>query len=201
VSRIAKPEGIDLVTILQERENRLEGRIAHRIEELTNRPMNIVEEIGGSEAEIELRALRLLNFQRSLRAEVVACTKRDTTLETAIIVKAYSRTKRQSLREARVSSKCHKCNMIVWSKIHKCRTEKKEKTTIDRKAQTSAKQPSAGSPAYGTSAWKKKKALAAAGGPAPLCEYEKIRARNIAERQALFRSLSLEEEVRAVKKK
>merc|ERR1712113_1241869 len=46
-------------------------------------------------AEIELRALRLLNFQRQLRAEVVACTRRDTTLETAINVKAYKRTKRQ----------------------------------------------------------------------------------------------------------
>ena len=27
-------------------------------------------------AEIELRALRLLNFQRQLRSEVVACTRR-----------------------------------------------------------------------------------------------------------------------------
>lgn len=38
-------------------------------------------------AEIELRALRLLNFQRQLRAEIVAATRRDTTLETAINVK------------------------------------------------------------------------------------------------------------------
>ena len=51
--------------------------------------------------EVELRALRLLNFQRALRAEVVASTRRDTTLETAINVKAYKRTKRQGLREAR----------------------------------------------------------------------------------------------------
>ena len=59
-------------------------------------------------AEIELRALRLLNFQRQLRAEVVACTRRDTTLETAINVKAYKRTKRQGLREARATEKLEK---------------------------------------------------------------------------------------------
>ena len=59
-------------------------------------------------AEIELRALRLLNFQRQLRSEVVACTRRDTTLETAINVKAYKRTKRQGLREARATEKLEK---------------------------------------------------------------------------------------------
>ena len=74
VTPIAKPAGIDPVTILQERENRLAGRIAHRIDELTNLPMNIAEDVK-TKAEIELRALRLLNFQRSLRAEVVACTR------------------------------------------------------------------------------------------------------------------------------
>merc|ERR1712156_743133 len=51
---------------------------------------------------------RLLNFQRALRAEVVACTRRDTTLETAINVKAYKRTKRQGLREARATEKLEK---------------------------------------------------------------------------------------------
>lgn len=104
---IAKPAGIDPVTILQERENRLAGRIAHRIDELTNLPMNMAEDVK-TKAEIELRALRLLNFQRSLRAEVVACTRRDTTLETAINVKAYKRTKRQGLREARATERLEK---------------------------------------------------------------------------------------------
>ena len=91
VTPIQKPAGIDPVTILQERENRLAGRIAHRIDELSNLPMNVAEVswVGPrftidnqlfvqdvkTKAEIELRALRLLNFQRSLRAEVVACTR------------------------------------------------------------------------------------------------------------------------------
>jgi len=107
VTPIAKPAGIDPVTILQERENRLAGRIAHRIDELTNLPVNMAEDVK-MKADIELRALRLLNFQRSLRAEVVACTRRDTTLETAINVKAYKRTKRQGLREARATERLEK---------------------------------------------------------------------------------------------
>merc|ERR1712083_1163610 len=107
VTPIQKPAGIDPVTILQERENRLAARVAHRIDELSHLPVNMAEDVK-MKAEIELRALRLLNFQRQLRAEVVACTRRDTTLETAINVKAYKRTKRQGLREARATEKLEK---------------------------------------------------------------------------------------------
>merc|ERR1712045_819606 len=107
ITPIAKPVGVDPVTLLQERENRLASRVAHRIDELSNLPVNMADDIR-RKAEIELRALRLLNFQRQLRAEVVACTRRDTTLETAINVKAYKRTKRQGLREARATEKLEK---------------------------------------------------------------------------------------------
>ena len=82
VTPIATPVGIDPVTILQERENKL----ASRIDEL-----DMSEDLK-PKTEIKLRALRLLNFQRSLSAEVIACTRRDTTLETSINVKAYKRT-------------------------------------------------------------------------------------------------------------
>ena len=107
VTPVAKPAGVDPVTLLQERENRLAARIGHRIDELNNLPLNMAEDVK-VKAEIELRALRLLNFQRALRAEVVACTRRDTTLETAINVKAYKRTKRQGLREARATERLEK---------------------------------------------------------------------------------------------
>lgn len=43
-----------------------------------------------------------------MRSEVMACLKRDTTLETALNPYAYRRTKRQSLREARVTEKLEK---------------------------------------------------------------------------------------------
>eukprot|EP00095_Tigriopus_kingsejongensis_P009239 maker-scaffold495_size155559-snap-gene-0.32 protein:Tk09239 transcript:maker-scaffold495_size155559-snap-gene-0.32-mRNA-1 annotation:"homeotic gene" len=107
VTPVAKPAGIDPITLLQERENRLAARVAHRIDELSNLPVSMADDTR-TKAEIELRALRLLNFQRQLRAEVVACTRRDTTLETAINVKAYKRTKRQGLREARATEKLEK---------------------------------------------------------------------------------------------
>ena len=107
ITPITKPGGIDPVTLLHERENRLAARVAHRIDELSNLPVSMAEDVK-VKAEIELRALRLLNFQRQLRAEIVACTRRDTTLETAINVKAYKRTKRQGLREARATEKLEK---------------------------------------------------------------------------------------------
>lgn len=40
--------------------------------------------------------------------QIIACTRKDTTLETAVNVKAYKRTKRQGLREARATEKLEK---------------------------------------------------------------------------------------------
>lgn len=68
---------------------------------LENLPANISEHLR-IRAEIELRALRLLNFQNYVRGEVLGHLKRDTTLETALNPYAYRRTKRHNLREARV---------------------------------------------------------------------------------------------------
>lgn len=48
------------------------------------------------------------NSDFQVRSEVMACLKRDTTLETALNPYAYRRTKRQSLREARVTEKLEK---------------------------------------------------------------------------------------------
>merc|ERR1712106_1209937 len=81
--------------------------IAHRIDELTELPATMADDLK-VKAQIELRALRLLNFQRQLRSEVVSCNRKDTTLETAINIKAYKRTKRQGLREARITEKLEK---------------------------------------------------------------------------------------------
>lgn len=107
VTSVPRPLGLDPLLILQERENRVAARIAHRIEELSNLPTTMSEDLR-IKAQIELRALRVLNFQRQLRSEVISCTRRDTTLETAVNVKAYKRTKRQGLREARATEKLEK---------------------------------------------------------------------------------------------
>ncbi|CAB3380987.1 Hypothetical predicted protein [Cloeon dipterum] len=107
VTTLAKPNGIDPIAMLSERENRVAASIAFRIEELTQIAPTLPEDLK-IKAQIELRALKVLNIQRQLRAEIVACTRRDTTLETAINIKAYRRTKRQGLREARITEKLEK---------------------------------------------------------------------------------------------
>ncbi|XP_007442041.3 probable global transcription activator SNF2L2, partial [Python bivittatus] len=111
ISPIQKPQGLDPVEILQEREYRLQARIAHRIQELENLPGSLPPDLR-TKATVELKALRLLNFQRQLRQEVVACMRRDTTLETALNSKAYKRSKRQTLREARMTEKLEKQQKI-----------------------------------------------------------------------------------------
>lgn len=107
ITTVAKPSGLDPIVILNERENRMASRIALRMEQLKNLPTNMPEDLR-IQAQIELRALRVLNFQRQLRSEIVQCIRRDTTLETAVNVKAYKRTKRQGLREARATEKLEK---------------------------------------------------------------------------------------------
>uniref|UniRef100_H3CGZ3 SWI/SNF related BAF chromatin remodeling complex subunit ATPase 4a n=1 Tax=Tetraodon nigroviridis TaxID=99883 RepID=H3CGZ3_TETNG len=111
ITPIQKPRGLDPVEILQEREYRLQARIAHRIQELESLPGSLPGDLR-TKATIELKALRLLNFQRQLRQEVVVCMRRDTALETALNAKAYKRSKRQSLREARITEKLEKQQKI-----------------------------------------------------------------------------------------
>lgn len=107
VTTLPKPCGIDPIVLLQERENRVAARIAARIEQVSNLPTDMSDKLR-IQAQIELRALRCLNFQRQLRSEILGCIRRDTTLETAVNIKAYKRTKRQGLREARATEKLEK---------------------------------------------------------------------------------------------
>ncbi|XP_017695322.1 PREDICTED: transcription activator BRG1-like, partial [Lepidothrix coronata] len=67
ITPIQKPRGLDPVEILQEREYRLQARIAHRIQELENLPGSLAGDLR-TKATIELKALRLLNFQRQVSA-------------------------------------------------------------------------------------------------------------------------------------
>lgn len=111
IAPVAKPQGLNPIDLLNERENRIAARISSRIKELQDLPATMPEDMR-TKAMIELRALRLLNFQRQLRSEVVSCMRKDTTLETALNTKAYKRNKRHSLREARVTEKLEKQQKI-----------------------------------------------------------------------------------------
>ncbi|KAF8792571.1 transcription activator BRG1-like [Argiope bruennichi] len=107
ITPVAKPQGLDPLEIIKERENRLVQRVALRIQELSSLPGDLSEDIR-VKVMSELIGLRLLNFQRQLRQEVVSCMRRDSTLETALYPKLYKRTKRHGLREARITEKLEK---------------------------------------------------------------------------------------------
>eukprot|EP00118_Oscarella_pearsei_P006560 m.29833 g.29833 ORF g.29833 m.29833 type:complete len:1434 (+) comp31236_c0_seq3:78-4379(+) len=111
-----KPGGVDPMEIIKERERRIEARIVLRIDELDTLP---VSSLGGElkiKALIELRALRLLGFQRQLRQEVLTSARKDTTLETALNPRAYRRGKKQSLRDARYTERLEKQQKIEHSR-------------------------------------------------------------------------------------
>ncbi|XP_037087593.1 ATP-dependent helicase brm-like [Pollicipes pollicipes] len=97
----------DPLLLLDERENRLAARISLRIDQLSGLPGSLAEDVR-MRSQIELRALRLLNFQRQLRQEVLEMTRRDTTLETVHNPTLYKRKKRQGLREARITERLEK---------------------------------------------------------------------------------------------
>ncbi|KAI7817839.1 SNF2 family N-terminal domain-containing protein [Gamsiella multidivaricata] len=117
------PVGIDPYALAQERDNRLKTRVKYRIEELDSLPSNIASEAldpsGGLldqenkappsgpklKALIELKALRLLERQKKLRAEIIKGMSKATMLATSTDRAAYRRMKKQSLREARMTEK------------------------------------------------------------------------------------------------
>ena len=70
ITPLNKPAGLDPVEILQERENRIAARIAHRIKELENIPSVMSDDLR-MQAMIELKALRLLNYQRQVGSIVI----------------------------------------------------------------------------------------------------------------------------------
>ena len=104
IGSIQRPQGLDPVELLKEREQRIQSRIGQRIKTLSSLSVFSTPQQRVS-LELELRSLRLLNFQRQLRQDIVSAMRRDTSLETALNIKAYRRPKKQSLREARYTEK------------------------------------------------------------------------------------------------
>lgn len=105
IAPIQKPLGLDPNELLKERENFIAQKIKYRIGELESVPSKQIGDDLRLKVLIELKALRLLEFQKQLRHEIVSCMRADTTLETALNPKAYKRCKRQTLREARITEK------------------------------------------------------------------------------------------------
>src|SRR5690606_38534444 len=100
ITPVQKPTGLDPHELLRERENFISQQIRSRISQLElispfldkhKRENPALEEPLKLKINIELKALRLLDFQKQLRSEIVACMRADTTLETALNPKAYKR--------------------------------------------------------------------------------------------------------------
>ena len=105
IAPVQKPTGLDPIEIIKERENNITQKIHYRIQELDSLPAKLMSDELRLKVCIELKALRLLEFQKTLRSEIVSCMRADTTLDTSLNPKAYKRCKRQTLREARVTEK------------------------------------------------------------------------------------------------
>ncbi|GMR60117.1 hypothetical protein PMAYCL1PPCAC_30312, partial [Pristionchus mayeri] len=117
VTTVPIPRGIDPKVLMQERENRISERIALRIKDLSNNKEEVPPHLR-IVADIELRALKLVNFQAQIRNEVMQSLKFDTTLHTAVNPYAYRRVKKQSLREARITEQLEKQRKVEqeWKK-------------------------------------------------------------------------------------
>lgn len=85
------------------------------MKELEELPVSLSEGLR-IKAEVELRAVRLLNLQAHVRNEVLGYLKRDTILETGLNPYAYRRTKKQNLREARVMERLEKQQKLEQEK-------------------------------------------------------------------------------------
>jgi SWI/SNF-related matrix-associated actin-dependent regulator of chromatin subfamily A protein 2/4 len=117
VTSIAKPIGIDIQEVINERDVRIENNILRRINELEKILQSVTQENIRTRIMIELKALKLLNFQRQVRSEIVTCMRLDSSLETATNPRLYKRPKQFGLRDARATEKL----------------EKQQKAEIDRK--------------------------------------------------------------------
>ncbi|CAF0719952.1 unnamed protein product [Adineta ricciae] len=96
------PIGLNPLYVQQEREKRVLNRISNRLQELEHMPAQMSIDLR-TQALIELKSLKLLQFQKQLRGEVLNTMKKDTLIQTALNPRAYKRPKRHHLREARAT--------------------------------------------------------------------------------------------------
>ncbi|KAI0233838.1 ATP-dependent DNA helicase Snf21 [Massospora cicadina] len=123
------PQGLDPYAIALEREERLKARIQQRIKELEALPSNLSngplsEDLPHDgkphsaklKAVIELKALKLLGFQKKLREEILRGASRSSALAATVDRNNFRRTKRQTLREARHTERLEKQQRVEREK-------------------------------------------------------------------------------------
>ncbi|XP_065185679.1 probable global transcription activator SNF2L2 [Sycon ciliatum] len=105
---VPRPVGVDPAKVLRERELRIAGRIQSRVEQLNQIPIAGLREDIATQAQIELRALRLVDLQRQVRRSVLEACRQESILASVLNPKLYKCVKKQSLREARSTEKLEK---------------------------------------------------------------------------------------------
>jgi SNF2 family DNA or RNA helicase len=79
--------------VVQEREKRLKAKIARRIEDLLNLPAELNPELK-RKALIELKQIKLLEFQKKVRNDIVTRMRRLVEIDSSMDTSAYKRTKK-----------------------------------------------------------------------------------------------------------
>ena len=96
---------LDLKALVATKNDLVKKRIAHRIHELSQLPSTIADPELKLQAVIELKSLKLVEYQNKLRHDLALSLRKSTTLTTALDRKQFSHVKKQSLREARQTEK------------------------------------------------------------------------------------------------
>ena len=118
------PFAYDPLTLAVEREHILKNRIQFRINELENLPNNLPHDLK-LKAMIELKALKLSEYQRKLREEILRGTRKLTTLETSLDRSVFKKYRKQSIRETRLTEKLER-----QQKLDRQRKEKQRQTDL-----------------------------------------------------------------------
>lgn len=100
------PTPINPLDIKLERERFIKNRAEYRIKELESLPSTISSNSSLKlKALIELKSLKLLDFQAKLKSSILSALSQQTTLATALDRSAFRHMKKPSLREARQTEK------------------------------------------------------------------------------------------------
>jgi ATP-dependent helicase STH1/SNF2 len=104
------PQGIDPVTLAEERDRRIRARVQYRLEELQSLPSNLPDGDVKTKlkALIEMKSLRLLDKQKKLREDVLCGLQRSSILFTGPDRNAFKRIKRHSIREPKLTERLEK---------------------------------------------------------------------------------------------
>lgn len=105
VTSISKPVGIDVQEVVNERDQQIQTNMLRRINDLERVLSTVTRDELRTRVMIELKALKLLHFQRQLRSEMVTCMRLDSILESSNTPRVYRRPKQFGLREARSTEK------------------------------------------------------------------------------------------------